>query len=277
MDIAGLRIWNWIVGVLRSISFLFFVIVSSSFCQTAQTFITAGDQYFHQYDMANAFEAYQKASQMDSTNFDALWKMAETLIELGNELPKSLDQKTKYLEAEAVARKAVNLNPNHFRGHVALALAFDRLASTQSGSERVHTLNLMRIETEKALKLNDKCSRGFWLLGKWHREMANASWLAKTWSRLFDGSFPASSYKEAAANFQHCVELDDTTMVYRLDLGKTFVLLEQWDDVKTEFDKALDMRPLGKNDRKYQRDATRYLEWLAAKRFSELKDAVEEY
>lgn len=262
-------------------SFQFFIYVlylngSVIFAQTAGDLIAQGDAFHNQFDTYNAFKTYKAASELDSTNFEVLWKMAGELIDMGNELPKSDDQELKYHESEILARKAVQLNPNHAKGHVMLALALEKTALDESGSDRIKALGLSRMAAEKALEIDPDEDMGHSLLGRWNREIANTGWLTKTYSKIFVITTPPASYEKAIEYFTKAIGINRTFISHYLELGKTYVLVEKWTEAGEAFQKAVDLPVTQKSDSKWQREAKHYLQLLQQGNHSELTDSIEE-
>jgi len=259
--------------------FFFIILLSNGRAIDAQTvgeLIAQGDALHSQFDTYNAFKAYKAASILDSTNFDVLWKMAGELIDMGNELPKSSDQTAKYREAEAEARKAIQLNPNHAKGHVMLALAIEKTALDHTGAERIKALNQSRMAAEKALEINSEEDLGHSVLGRWNRDMTNTAWLTKTFSKLFIVSTPPATYEKAVDQFSKAIAINQNYISHYLELGKTYVLLEKWNEAGEAFQKVVDLPVTQKSDSKWQRVAKHYLQLLQQGNHSELVDSIEE-
>lgn len=246
------------------------------FPQSAGEWIAQGDAFHNQFDTYNAFKAYKAAHDLDTTNFDALWKMAGELIEMGNELPKSNDQMLKYHEAVEIAGKAVALNPNHAKGHVMLAAALEKTASDKSGAERIKLLNQSRTAAEKAVEINPGEDIGHSLLGRWNREMANIGWVTKTYCKLFIVSTPPATYENAVDHFNKAIGINPNYISHYLELGKTNVYLDKWAEAGDAFTKVMDLTATEKSDSKYQREARHYLQLLQQGNYSELSDSIEE-
>ena len=268
------------IGMLPAPLMFLFVVFFGNYCvieaQTVGELIAQGDNYHKQFDTYNAFRSYKAASELDSTNFDVLWKMAGELIDMGNELPKSEDQSNKYHDAEIIARKAIQLNPNHSKGHVMLALAIEKTALTETGQARIKALNQSRLAAEKALEINPNESVGYAILGRWNLEMANTAWLTKTFSKLFVVSIPPASYEKAAEQFSKAINISPACLSYYLEIGKTYVLLEKWSEAGEAFQKIVDLPTLQKSDSKWQREAKHYLLLLQQGNHSELVDSIKE-
>lgn len=260
---------------------LFFLIICLSkvsliHTQTVAELIKQGDAFHSQFDTYNAFKCYKTAAELDSTNFEVLWKMAAELIDMGNELPKSDDQVRKYQEALLISQKAIQLNPNHCKGHLMLALALEKNSSGQSGSERIKGLNQSRLAAKKAIEINPDEDMGYNLLGRWNREMANTGWLARTFTKLFVVSTPPASYEKAIEQFQRAIAINNQAIIHYFELGKTYILTEKWTDAAESFQKVLDLPASQKSDSKCQRAGRHYLQLLQQGNHSELTDSIVE-
>ncbi len=248
----------------------------SLYTQSAAELIAQGDAFHRQLDTYNAFKTYKAAYELDTTNFDAIWKMAGELIDMGNELPKSNDQILKYQEAVAVASKAVELNPNHSKGHVLLAAALEKIALYKSGGERIKLLNQSRTAAEKAIMIDPGEDLGHHLLGRWHREMTNIGWLTKAFSKVFVVSTPPATFENAVDHFTRAISINPNYIAHYLELGKTYLFLEKWAEAGEAFTKVTELPLTEKGDSKYQRDARHYLQLLQQGNYSELLDSIEE-
>lgn len=246
------------------------------FPQSADEWIAQGDAFHVKFDTYSAFKAYKAAYDLDTTNFDAIWKMAGELIDMGNELPKSSDQMLKYQEAASIAGKAVELNPNHAKGHIMLAVALEKMASDKSGAERIKILNQSRTAAEKAIEINPGEDIGHNLLGRWNRAMTNIGWLTKTYCKLFVVNTPPATYEGAVDHFTKAIAINQNYISHYLELGKTNVSLEKWAEAGAAFTKVLELPLTEKGDSKYQREAKHYLQMLQQGNYSELSDSIEE-
>lgn len=268
-------------GIIYCALSLFFVITFTPqstllFAQTPDELIAQGNSFHDHFDTYNAYKAFKLAYESDTTNYDAMWKMASELIDMGNELPKSADQNQKYSEALDIAAKAVQLNPNNAKGHIIMALALEKTALDKSGTDRIKVLNQARGAAEKAIEINPDEDLGYGLLGRWHVAMANTGWITRTYSNLFVVSTPAASYDTAIEQFKKAIALRPVGISHYLELGKTYAILEKWTQAGEEFEKILTLPVADKSDSKSQREAKHYLQLLQQNKFSELTDIIEE-
>jgi len=257
--------------------YLFFSFSHNLASQTTQQWIQNGDSLHEEYDTEGAYKAYKNAWELSGDNFEAAWRIAGELIDLGDALPKSTDQEARYTEAVLFARKAVTLNPDHSEGHLILALAIEKCALYKTGKEKLTLLGEVKTEAKKTLELNAQQDLAHCLIGRWNRSVINANWLVKGMVKLIDRTIIAdASNEQAVDHFQQAVRINGAYPPYYLELGKTFTLMEKWDEAQTAFQKAADLSCPSKFDRKWKREAKNYIQLLTAHRYSDLKDAVEE-
>jgi tetratricopeptide (TPR) repeat protein len=246
------------------------------FSQSTEDLVAKGNAFHNQFDTYNAFKTYHAAYESDSTCFEAIWKMAGELIDMGNELPKSDDQMLKYNEAVNIAARAVQLNPNNAKGHLMLASALEKTALDKSGADRIKILNQSRAAAEKALQINADEDMGYNLLGRWNLEMANTGWLTKVFTKIFVTTSPPASYENALDCFQKAIRINQNSISHYIELGKTYVFLEKWTEAGEVFNKVIDLPGNEKSDSKWQREARHYLQLLQQGNHSELTDSIEE-
>ena len=245
--------------------------------QTAGTWVLQGDSLHELYDTEGAYKSYKSALDLDGENFEALWKTADELIELGDVLPKSADQEIKYSEAVKFARKAVAVNPDHSDGHLILAMAIEKTALYKSGKEKLTLLNEVKMEAQRSLELNVQKDMAHCLIGRWNRSVINTNWLVKGMVKLIDRTIIGdASNEQAIVHFNAAIKINGSYPPYYIELGKTFVFMDKWNDAKGAFEKVLDIVCTSKYDRRWKRDAKSYLQLLNMQRYSDLKDAVEE-
>ena len=101
------------------------------------------------HDLKTALQHFQAALEQDSSNYDANWRAALTLLDLGEQIPDSVkgnERDSLYSLGERYATRAVAANPEGADGHFALAAAIGR-ASMDLGTEaRIRQAKVIRAE-----------------------------------------------------------------------------------------------------------------------------------
>ena len=226
--------------------------------------IQKGDSAFARFDNQAALDAYQQALQLDSLNYEALWKLARAYVDVGETFPDKDTRKQYYRKAEVYARKAVEVYPEDARGHLFLAVALGRVALDAGPKERVRLSKEVRSEVGKALELDPDDDIAWHVYGRWHRKLATLSWIEKKFANIFLGGIPKeASVEKAAECFQKAIQLNPTHINHHLELGLTYEKLNRKELAIAEYEKVLELPKSDADDDTYKA--------LAEKRLKKLK------
>lgn len=115
--------------------------------------IALGDSLFNAFDNKGALEYYQKACDLDSTNYEVSWKLSRTYVDIGETLEDEA-RSDYYQKSNFYAQKAVKLNPDGAKGHRTLSIAIGRVALDAGAKERVRLSKEIKKEVDLAIKLD---------------------------------------------------------------------------------------------------------------------------
>ncbi|MEA2725260.1 MAG: hypothetical protein QOH59_3031 [Gemmatimonadales bacterium] len=180
------------------------------------------------HDLKTALQHFQAALEQDSSGYEANWRGALTLLDLGEQIPdssKNSQRDSLYSLAERYATRAVAANPQGADGHFALAAAIGR-ASLGLGTEaRIRQAKVIRAEALRTIELNPKHDGAYHILGRWNAEIMRLSGLSRFFARNFLGAgvFKEASWKNAIANMQKAVELDPGRIYHHLELARIYI------------------------------------------------------
>ncbi|HEY5940973.1 MAG TPA: hypothetical protein VIT87_09135 [Gemmatimonadales bacterium] len=179
------------------------------------------------HDLRTALQHFQAALEQDSSNYDANWRAALTLLDLGEQIPDSVkgnERDSLYSLGERYATRAVAANPEGADGHFALAASIGR-ASMDLGTEaRIRQAKVIRAEALRTIELNPKHDGAYHILGRWNAEIMRLSGLSRFFARNFLGAgiFKEASWKNAIANMQQAVALDPGRIYHHLELARIY-------------------------------------------------------
>jgi tetratricopeptide (TPR) repeat protein len=241
--------------------------------QSAVDHVALGKQAQMARDPQTALQHYEAALAADSSNYDANWRAALALIDLGKQTPDSVaspHRDSLYDRAERYARRAVAANPNGADGHFILANAIGRASLTKGKKERVKRAAEIRSEALKAIELDPKHDGAYHILGRWNAEIMRLSGVTKFFAKSFLGAavFDQASWEGAIANMEKAVELNPTRVYHRLDLAEIYIDRKRYSDARQQLQKVERLPVTDVMDPTYKQDGARLLKAIADKKDS---------
>lgn len=178
-------------------------------------------------DPHTAIQHFQAALAQDSSNYEANWRSALTLLDLVDLLPDSLRRARRdsmYILAEQYATRAVASDSTRADGHFALAAAVGTGSLLKSQKERIRRAGIIRQEAIRAIQINPKHDGAYHILGRWNAEIMHISGISRFLARNFLGAdvFKQASWKKAIVNMEKAVELDPRRIHHRLELARIY-------------------------------------------------------
>ena len=117
--------------------FIFMAALSTSVfsysIQSMEEIMDMGDKYYLEFNHERALENYLKADSLYPGDWEIMWKISRTYVDLGELLPqesgeKEEEKKTIYEKALFYADSSVVLAPNEAESYVRRAIANGRIA-----------------------------------------------------------------------------------------------------------------------------------------------------
>ena len=233
--------------------------------------VSRGIAAFERRDPATALHEFEEALQADSTNYEANWRAALALINLGMETPdgvKSPERDSLYARAERYGRRAVRSDRAGADGYFILANALGRTALTKSKSERIRLAGEIRDASLRAIELDPSHDGAYHVLGRWNAEIMRLSGLSRFFAKSFLGArvFNQASWDDAIANLERAVQLDPKRIFHRLDLAAVYVDRKRYGSARAQLD-TLETLPIRDYlDPRYKEQAAALLQKIADKK-----------
>jgi tetratricopeptide (TPR) repeat protein len=241
------------------------------FAQTAAEHIQAGDLAYAQFDDQKALEHYSEALKLEPANYEALWKTSRAMVDIADVIPATDNdikarQMKMYTEATALAKKAVAANPNDTWGHFQLAAANGKRLLLLGKKEQIDASKAVRAEIDKAIQLDPTNHLAYHALGRWHRRMAEIGGAKRFFGGIIYGSIPKGSFAESEKNLRKAIELHPEYANHYLELGRTLVELNKFDQAAEAFQKCIDLPKTTSKDDVLKNEAKAELGKLKARK-----------
>ena len=224
--------------------------------------IREGDIAYKTFDNASALASYRRALEIDSSNYEALWKLARAHIDVGTCLPKN-EQLQYYVFGEKLARRFVALHPDSADGHFILAVALGRMAMHQGGKRKIQIAKEVKAEAERALRCNPEHDGAMHVLGRWNYELAELNFIERAVAKIVFGGLPTgASYEQAAQYFAQAIAHRSNAPVHHLEYGRTLLRLNHVAEARKQLERCVQLPDFFRDDAQHKRAARKLLDKL---------------
>jgi len=141
--------------------FLFLLLpLLNIYSQSVNQLIDEGDKYYKQFNNEKAWEVFKKADIKFPNNFDILWRISRSLVEIAEKMPASTSEQkdtqlATFQNGLEYAEKAIKIDPNNSIGYLRRAIANGRVALFKGLFSVAGVVNSVRADAEKAIQLNN--------------------------------------------------------------------------------------------------------------------------
>ncbi len=214
------------------------------------------------FDREKSFEKLQQAEKLEPNNFDILWRISRSYVDIGEHLPNNTDaEKEKQLEyyqkALDYAERAVKAKPDAFEGYIRRAIANGRVALFKGVWSAIDFVKQVKTDCEKAISMSPNDPLPYYILGRTHAKLCEKPkvirWpLGLGWANMED----------AIKNYEKALSLRGNFIMYRLDAARAY--MEEDDEAKAkEYLIAISAYPKqDEDDDQYRKEAKELLEKL---------------
>jgi len=227
--------------------------------QASDSLVIRGRQLARDHPAAG-LRLFEQALEHDSLDYEANWRAAVALADLGQETPDEASSPARdslYSRAERYARRAVAADTTGPDGYFALAMALGRVALTKGTRERLRFAEAIRNAALRSVALNPAHDGAHHVLGLWNAEVMRLSGLSRFIARSLLGGriLSLASWEEAITQLSEAVRLDSTRIYHRLDLARVLIDRKRYREARRELELVAVLPDQGPQDRRYRREA----------------------
>lgn len=228
--------------------------------------LRSADRFYEQFKPRETVSELLKVLKLDPRHFEALGKLARAYIDIGDMIPETAadwqERRIKqYRVAEEYARKAVAVNPNSTWSHFYVAWSLGNIALVSPVGAQIDLANEIRGWIEKAIALDPQNGYAYHIYGVWQRRMSEIGKMSRMLASVFYGrSVPEGSMEKALEYLRKAVALNPTVIVSRLELGKTYIVTENWAQARTSLKSVEELPIKFSDDHNHKQKARQLLE-----------------
>ena len=253
-------------STLRIVFLLFLFVAIPLYSQTTADLIKEADDFSTiSFDNQKALDKLRQAEKADSGNYDVLWRISRSYVDIGEHLPSKTDEEKEkqleyYQKAADYADKAVKAKPDSSMGYVRRAIANGRVALFKGVWSAIDFVKQVKADCEKAVALDKDNATAYYVLGRTHAKLCEKSKLIR-WPL----GLGWANMEEAIKNYDKSVALRPSFILYRLDAARAY--REEDNNAKAK-ELLISIAALPKQDEdddQYRKEARELLDELSGK------------
>src|SRR5579883_234434 len=222
--------------------------------------IAKGDSCYAALHSFEAFQYYTVASASSASDSMLAWRFAKVYTAFALTSTSSKDEQWNYDHAKSYAERALQYDPNNEQAHIALAVYDGWRTYFETDNEaKVRDSRAMHDEILRALQLNPNDDFAYNLSGQWNREVAKLSWIKKAVVTMIYGGLPNASFEQSVDDLNHAIALQPNRIMHYVELGKTYLAMDEKDKARELFDKVLQMPSIDGVDDKLKNEVRQKL------------------
>jgi tetratricopeptide (TPR) repeat protein len=239
--------------------------------QSADEAIQQGVESQLARDPATALGHLEVALAAEPRNYEANWRAAEVLLDIGKQTPdsvKSPERDSTYARAERLARVAVEVNPEGSDGYYVLAAAIGRASLTKSSKERVRRAAEIRNAALKAIELNPENHKAYHVMGRWNAEIMRLSGFQRFFAKTFLGGkiFKSASWDSAVVYMDKALAVSPDNIYHHLDLAEIYIDRDRYSEARIHLSQVENLPVYDVMDPTYKERAASLLRRIEGKK-----------
>ena len=190
---------------------------------------------------------------------EALWRLAKAHFDIADQTEDPTIHKEHFYPGLESAKKAMELNPKSARANHWYAVLIGKIGILEGTEQKIINSYDVEKHAKISIELDPDYDGTYHLMGRWHYELAELSWLERSIASLVYATPPEGSYKTALKLFKHAIRINSLEIRHHFWLAKTYDALGKYSLAKKEFRIVLSLKPKDKKDKIMQNKSKKYL------------------
>lgn len=231
--------------------------------QSKDKLIDEGDHYSTvTFENQKALDKYLQADKIAPHNYEILWRISRSYVDIGEHKPGSTDQEKAvqleyYQKALQSADETIKANPNGSMGYLRRAIANGRVALFKGIWTAMDLVKQVKADCEKAIALDAKNASAYYILARTHAKLCEKSKIVR-WPL----GLGWANRDEASALYEKAIALRPSFIMYRVDAAKNYIENGDEEKAKAELVKAASLPKEDEDDDALKREARELLQKL---------------
>jgi len=178
-----------------------------------------------EFKVEAALEKFEEIVKTDPTNAEALHHASRMLSTIGGRMKSDKrDVKSMYYEkAKAYAERSISANSKSAPARLAYIISLGLMSEIASNPrEKIKNAKIIRNEAESIIQLDSTFAEAYFVLGKWHYELAKLNWLEQLACKFLGGLPNDISMESALKNYNLATGIDPKSILYLYGLANLY-------------------------------------------------------
>ena len=214
---------------------LFLIPFGVIFANNFEDYIQKGDESFSSFDNQSALQNFLKAYEIDSKDYEVLYRLARSYNDLGEEYYEYRMKDS----SEAMIKKAIEFSeklmkdyPDSASSYAYLAMSYGNQALYEGGKTKIKLAHKIEENAKKSLQINPHQYLSYVILGIYYRQIADLSWFEKVFANTFFGNVPEGTFDQSVEMLKKALDIKPGTIVASFQLTLTYKAMGKTDKEK---------------------------------------------
>ncbi len=196
-----------------------------------------------------AFELSLEFYKNNKDNYEILWRLARAYFDLSDQTLDENLQKEYIGKGLPFAKKALDINPNSAKSNHWYAVMFGRQGQLEGTKQKILNSYDMKKYCLRAIELDPNYDGSLHVMGRWHYNIADLSWIERNMASLVYATPPIGSFEEAINYFKKAVNANPKDIRHYLWLGKAYYAINDYAKAKDILNQSLILKINTDSDR----------------------------
>ena len=225
--------------------------------------------FIKKIDILNLEGNYQKellelnnAVALYPDDVDLLWRLGRVHFEIADQTENIAIHKKHFYPGLESVKKALKNNPNSPRSNHWYAVLIGQIGLLEGTEQKIKNSYEVEKYALRAIELDPHYDGTYHVMGRWHYELANLSWIERKIAEWVYSTPPEGGYNQAADFFRKAINVKEDEIRHYFWLAKTYLEMDAYKDAKQTFEKILTLNSFDDSDVKMQSESKEYLKDL---------------
>ncbi len=247
---------------MKIITFIMLFLVSTVLIAVPQAELVEIDALHDASEYETELVQLEDLSAEFPEDVEILWRLAQVHFDIADQTEDEEIHKAHFYPGFESAKKAVKIDPNSARANHWYATLIGKIGMLEGTKQKI--INSYDVEEYglKAIELDPTYDGSLHLLGRWHYELADLSWIERTVAKIVYETPPKASFEESVEFYKKAIEAKDDEVRHYLWIGKAYIKLKNKEEAKKYLQIATEMTPFDDADKLMQKEAAELLNKL---------------